>query len=225
MHRASWRSIALIAALALPATASAQGTPWLAGTVGFHTYGMSDVNDTISELNDLIYPYSMDEIHSGFGFGAGVGMDLPAVSLGLTYERLTGSSDVSDGTGSIEFDLPANLYMAQAVFRPGSYGAPFTFGVGVGAGLVASSGEIRTTDPLSGTDTQELEGNGGAFAAFLTADLSLAPRFALVPSVGYRYAKISEVKSGGDVLYNGDGSKFELDYSGLMAKLALKISL
>jgi hypothetical protein len=183
------------------------------------------VNDSITELNSLIAPFSMDEIHSGFGFGGMVGVDMPTVSLALDYERLTGSSSVGDDTGSIEFKVPADLLMVQAVFHPSSLGSELKLGLGLGAGLVSSAAEINTTATGFGTDTQKLDGKGGAFAAFATADFDLGPRFALVPSVGYRYAKIGEVKSGGDILYNSDGSKFTLDYSGLMARLMLKVEL
>jgi hypothetical protein len=224
MHRA-WFTVLLTAALAVPVTASAQNRPWLSAGVGYHTYGMEDVNDSIELLNDIIFPYEMDEIGSGWGFGAGVGVDMPTFSLGLGYERLTASSEVTDDIGTIEFDLPANLWTAQAVFRPGSYGTSMGFGIGVSAGLIVSEGEIRTSETGFPSETQELEGSGGAFAGFLTADFPLTPNLALVPSIGYRYAKISEVESDGEVLYNDDGSKFELDYSGLLAKVALKLSL
>jgi hypothetical protein len=219
------RLLPLVAILALPAPAFAENMPWLAAGVGFHTYGMSDVNDSIAELNDLIFPAAMDEIHSGWGFGGQVGVDMPSISLALDYERLTGTKEVSDDTGSIEFAVPANLYMAQAVFRPASMASSMKLGLGVAAGLVSSSAEIRTSAVGFGSDTQKLDGNGGAFAAFATADFELAPRWSLVPSIGYRYAKIGEVKSDGDVLFNSDGSKFELDYSGLMTRVMLKIAL
>jgi hypothetical protein len=219
------RALALAAIVALPAPALAQNQPWLAGGVGFHTYGMSDLSDNIAELNAANAPFSLDEIHSGFGFGGMVGVDMPTVSLALGYERLTGSSSVNDDTGSIEYKVPANLYMAQAVYRPASLGGGLKLGLGVGAGLVSSAAEINTTTTGFGTDTQKLDGKGGAFAAFATADFDLGPHFALTPSVGYRYAKIGEVKSDGVVQTNLDGSKFTLDYSGLMAKLMLKVEL
>jgi len=215
----------LLAIVALPAPVLAQNKPWLAAGVGYHTYGMSDANDAIAELNDLIFPASMDKIHSGFGFGGMVGVDMPAVSLALSYERLTGSQDVSDDTGSITFNVPANLYMAQAVFRPSSLGTGMGLGIGVAGGLISSSANIETSAVGLGSDTQHLDGKGGAFAAFASADFALAPTVSLEPSIGYRYAKIGEVKSDGDIQYNSDGSKFTLDYSGLMARLMVKLHL
>lgn len=217
--------VACIAVLALPLTAAAQGArPWLAAGVGFHTYAMGDVNDDISSINAVITPLSMDEINSGIGFGGAVGVSLPAFTLAVSYERLTGSSDVSDGTGRIEYRVPANLFMAEGVFQvPTS--AAFGFGVGAAVGRVSSAAEVEIAVTGLGGDTAALEGSGPAVAGFVTGSWPLGPRVAVVPMLGYRYAKIGEVKVDGDVVYKEDGSKYELDYSGLMAKLMLRISL
>jgi len=208
---------AVLAVLALPAVAGAQSVPWIAAGVGFHTYDMSDVND-------LLVGTPIDKITKGFGFGAGVGMDLPKVTLAATYERLTGSTDYSDPTGSIKFDMPANLFMAQAIYRFPSTGK-FSMGIGGGIGYLSTGAEISLTLTGIGSDSTPLEGSSAAYAAFLAGDWKVGQKVSLMPMLGYRYAKISEVKSDGEVIYNSDGSKFEIDYSGLKANLMLKLSL
>jgi len=206
---------AVVVVLALPSAAGAQSLPWVAADVGFHTYDMSDVND-------LFAGSPIDKITKGFGFGAGVGVDLPKVTLAATYERLTGSTDYSDPTGSIKFDMPANLFMAQAIYRFPTTG---TFGLGIGGGIgyISTGAKISLTITGVGSDSQTLEGSSAAYAAFLAGDWKVGTKVSLMPMLGYRYAKIGEVKADGEVVHNDDGSKFEIDYTGLKANLLIRL--
>ena len=133
---------------ATPSIVSAAGVrPWLSVHALESTYSMSDVNSDIGNINALIAPSGlrMDEINRGLGLGAAFGLEIPGgFSIGLGYDRLTGSSDVSDPTGSIEYDLPANVFRAfgqYSIRGPGALGAH----VGASLGVVSEAGSVTLT--------------------------------------------------------------------------------
>jgi len=219
--------IACVAALALPSFARAEdekAVPWIAGSIGFHTYAMGDVNDDIDAINAIIAPLNMENIKSGIGLGGAVGLTYPKFTVGVSYERLKGSSDVSDVSGHIEYRVPANLFMAEGAYRFPTSGS-MGLGLGAGVGLVSTSAEFDFTVPVITDQTLKLEGKSPAFDVFVTGTADVYKHVAVVPMLGYRYAKVSEVKSDGTVLTNSDGSKFQLDYSGLMAKLMVRFTM
>jgi len=217
--------IACLATLALPSFAHAeQGVRWVAGSIGFHTYAMGDVNDDIDGINSLIAPLNMEQIKSGIGLGGAVGVTYPKFTVGLSYERLKGSSNVSDVSGHIEYRVPANLFLAEGAYRFPTSGS-IGLGVGAGIGLVSTSAEFDFTVPAITDQTLKLEGKSPAFDVFVAGTADVAKHVAVVPMIGYRYAKVGEVKSDGIVLTNSDGSKYAIDYSGLMTKLMVRFTL
>ena len=216
---------ACVAALAIPSFARAeQGVPWVAGTIGFHTYAMGDVNDDIHGINSIIAPLNMEDIKSGIGLGGAVGMTYTKFTVGVSYERLKGSSNVSDVSGHIEYRVPANLFLVEGAYRVPTSGS-IGLGLGAGVGLVSSSAEFEFAVPVITDQTLKLEGKSPAFDVFVAGTADVYKHVAVVPMIGYRYAKVTEVKSDGIVLTNSDGSKYELDYSGLMTKVAVRFTL
>jgi hypothetical protein len=218
-------SVMAVVLLTLSPAAALAGNarPWLAVAGGFHTFRMGDVNSDIEQVNTAISPLHMDDVNSGFGFGAAVGADLnPEATLEVGYERLQGSSKVGDATGSLEYSLPANEFTFRATFRQATE-ARFALGFGAAAGLVTSAGEVILSATGAGSVSAHLSGSGPALEAFVSGDWRVSPRFAVTPHLGFRYAKISETKAEGQVLYNPDGSKYSLDYSGLTTGVELKL--
>jgi hypothetical protein len=213
----------LIAALAPTAARAGDSRPWISLGGGFHTFAMGDVNDDIANLNASIAPLKMDEISNGFGFDASLGMDLsPSTSLAVGYERFGSSSKVGDATGALEFNLPVNAFTARFVFRP-SPGGDFTLGLGAAAGLITSGGNVALTVSGFPAASEDFSGTGPDLEAFAQGEFHQGQRIAIVPRIGFRYAKISETKLAGQVLYNADGSKYALDYTGLATGITLKL--
>jgi hypothetical protein len=214
---------ALIVTLAPAVARAAESRPWLSFGGGFHTFAMGDVNDEIANLNAAIAPLRMDEISNGFGFDVALGMDLsPAASIAVGYERFGSSSNIGDPTGSIEYSLPVNAFTARFAYRL-SPGEEFTLGFGAAAGIISSSGKVAVAVTGIGSASEDFSGTGPDLQAFVNGEFRQGERFAIVPHVGFRYAKISETKLADQVLYNPDGSKYALDYTGLTSGIALKL--
>jgi hypothetical protein len=208
-------AIACVAVLAVPSFARAEkGVLWAAGSIGFHTYAMGDVNDDIHSINAFIAPLNMEDIKSGLGLGGAVGMDYPRFSVAVSYERLKGKSDVSDVSGNVEYRVPANLFLAEGVYRLPTNGS-FGLGLGAGIGIVSATGELDITVPSIADETLKLDGSSAAFALFATGTADVYKHVAVVPSIGYRYAKVA----------TKDDSSFHLDYSGLMTKVMVRFTL
>jgi hypothetical protein len=215
----------LLLALSPAIVLAGNARPWLAAAGGLHTFRMGDVNSEIDQVNVAIAPLHMDNVKSGFGFGAAIGVDLnPEATLEIAYERLLASSKVGDANGSLEYSLPANQFTFRATFRQAT-DARFALGFGAAAGFVSSAGEVILLVSAAGSGSAHLSGSGPALEGFVSGDWRVAPRFAITPHIGFRYAKISETKAGGQVIYNLDGSKYSLDYSGLTTGVELKLFL
>jgi hypothetical protein len=219
-------SAVVLALLLSPATASSDARPWLGLEGSWATYSMSDVNAEIRSINSMIAPTTMNEIKNGFGFGATGGVDLSnGATFGLGYDRLSANSSASDPSGSITYDLPANAFRAFGDYRFPSK-SQFSPVVGAAAGLVSESGSVSLSVAGVGSASGEAKGTGPVLEAFAGGDWSASPRFAVVGSLGYRYAKIGEVKGqANQVIYNPDGSKYTIDFSGFLLRLGIRVGL
>jgi hypothetical protein len=220
-------AVVLALSLSYPAVTSA-GTirPWLAGHGSIATYSMSDVNSDIGDINAAIVGtgLTMNEIHSGFGLGAMLGLDLSdRFSAGLGYDHLSASSEVGDATGSLTYDFPANAfrvfgqYSFTGVSASGGY-------LGASAGLIEEAGSVTAASTGAGSLKGNIEGTGGLLELFVGGDWWAAPQLAIYGSGGYRHAKIGEAKINGSILYLPNGQKEGIDYSGLLLRVGLKFA-
>lgn len=197
--------------------------PWLGISGSVTTYEMGDINSQISDI-DLT---NLDEIGNGFAFGvdAGIGVS-PMLSLTAGYQFMSASSDLDAGLGlELDYNLPAHAFRGGLELRPPTPG-PLKLGAGALVGVVSAAGDVLQAGIPGFTDVVgEVSGSGPMFEGYAVADLWFTPIMALSPAVGYRYAKISEVKLNDTVVQNLDGSDLSLDYSGYYLRLGLKLSL
>lgn len=218
--------LAFVASFVLlaPRGAFAEGQFGVAFLTGYNTYAQSDLNDElVAPINVLLSGtgYKMDEVSSGIGFGGGLRYrsTTSPVVVAVDYERLTGHSKLSVPGGEFEVKAPANAFTATVYyFFPSASRA--RFGVGAGGGVYSSAGSLRTYD--SGTATEEtvdLEGTGAGFHGVGAADVTLSNVSHLEVSIGYRYAKTSDLKVAGVKAQNSDGSDSKLDWSGLVTRV------
>ena len=216
---------ALATVLFLPRSASAGGGWGIAGFGGYNTYAMSDLNDeVIAPINVLLAGsgYSMDEISGGLGFGGGIRYRTPgSLVIGVDFERLGGSSELSVPGGSFEISTPANAFVATVVYYfPSASRA--RFGLGGGLGYYSSAGEVTLFDSVTlEEDTEDMEGSGVGFHGVGAMDLALSPTAHLEANVGYRFAKTTDLEIAGSKQTTSDGDDATLDWSGLMTRLGV----
>jgi hypothetical protein len=220
--------VCFVLCLIAPAWAAAEGVrPWLFGSFGVSQYAMGDVNDDVGQINAALAGsgLSMDEITKGLQYGLAIGFDLsPAISLGLGYDRLTGQSDVSDASGSIEYDLPANLLRGFGRYSFQSSGKAKGF-LEASLGRISSDGTATATIVGVGTQTLNFEGSGVAFEGAGGFSYWTSPQIALTALAGYRVASVQDVKADGDAIYNQSGDNYSIDYSGVYLRLGLTVAL
>ena len=213
--------------MALPTLAMASPRPWLAAGIGGSTYAMGDVNDDIGSINALLAGsgLKMDEITKGLNFGASGGVDLGnGFGVGIGYDRLTANTKISDFSGSIEYDMPANLYRALGRYSFANTGKTRGF-LETAIGLVTPAGEVRLIAIGIGSEIGKIEGSGVAFEAGGGGEIWAGPQIALVGGVGYRHAKVSDVKIAGSSVYTASGDAYTIDYSGLFVRAGLMFAL
>lgn len=223
-----YRHALLLVALALPVTAHAAVVPWVSGHVGASSYAMDDVNDELDAINLLLaldgIPLRMDMIDKGATYGLAFGLDLgDGLSLGAAYDRLSGQSRVSDPTGAIEYDLPANLIrlLGRYEFTPAQRSSGF---VEASVGRVSLAGDVTFSAYGSGSDVGELSGSSLAFEFGAGARVRLAPQLGLLGSVGYRHASVGEVEVDGMRVMSLNGGEYSVDYSGVFARLGIQLA-
>ena len=220
--------VVLVSLMMCPCLASA-GTvrPWLGGHGSLAKYNMSDVNGDIGNVNAIVAPFGleMNEINGGTGLGVAFGLELRSgLSIGLGYDRLFGSSEVGDASGSIKYDFPADAFRVFGQYSFSGAGASGIY-LGGSAGLIRDAGSVTVAVTGTGSVSGDVEGSGGLFELFAGGDWWAGARFALTGSGGYRYAKISENKVNGDTVYLANGQKESIDYSGIFARLGFKVAL
>lgn len=218
-------AIACLAAMVVFGATSATALPfkpWLGISGSITTYDMGDVNSQIKDI-DLT---NLDEIGNGFAFGvdAGIGMS-PMLSVTAGYQFMTASTGLDAGLGlELDYNLPAHAFRGGLELRPPTPG-PLKLGAGAMVGVVSAAGDVALAAVPELGMVGEVSGSGPMFEGYAVADLWFTPIMALSPAVGYRHAKISEVKLNDTVIRNLDGSDLSLDYSGYYLRLGLKLSL
>ena len=216
-----------LAVLSLPlagiATA-AEPVTWFDFHGGWSTYSMSDVNADIGSINAQLAGSGlhMNEVSGGGALGVALGLGLHrGFSLGAAYDRLSGSSEVGDATGSIRYDLPANAFRLFAEYAFNGQRASGAH-VGASAGVVSEAGSVSLLGSGFGA-INDIQGSGPLFEAFVGGDW-LANRYVgLTGSAGLRAAKIEEIKINGTTVYLAPGRKEAVDYSGAFVRAGLKL--
>lgn len=213
--------------LAVPTLASAAVRPWISGAIGGSTYAMGDVNDEVEAINAALAGtgLSMDEVSTGLNFGVAFGMDVGSgFAVGFGYDRLTARTEVGDYSGSIEYDLPANLLRVFGRYSFESAGRTRGF-LEASLGRVSSAGSITISATGYGSESGDIDGSGMAFEGAGGMSIWTTPMFALTGMAGYRYASAGDVEVEGTPIYDASGGDYTIDYSGLFARVGITVSL
>jgi len=99
------------------------------------------------------------------------------------------------------------------------------FGFGGGGGRVFAAGESIVSLTGYGSASADFEGSGSLFQGYVFFESPVSSHVSFIPLAGFRYAKIPEAKMAGEFLYNQDGSKLSIDYSGLFVAASFRIRM
>ena len=197
---------------------------------GYSTYSMSDIDDALAEPGTF-FPgatVTADDIGAGAGFGAGLRMwRSDRVMVSIDVSRLLAKTDGSAVYLGTPFDGELNV-PATNVGLTVNYLFPSNtrsrWGLGAGAGYYTCTGEASASG--SGvTFSADVEGSGFGFHALGIGDIALSDAVNVEIGAGYRLAKTTDVQVDGGVLYNADGSKSQVDWSGFMSRLGVTFYL
>ncbi|MBE0566148.1 MAG: hypothetical protein IH621_09340 [Krumholzibacteria bacterium] len=210
------------AALACALPAAAEPYPdrsaWLLGLeLGWAKFAMDDVNDAIGAINQEYGEDILSDINGGVEFSAFVGRRFsPAITAGLKFTRLDGSTDHPDPTGALEINTGANVWGGYVHYVP-PVDAGMAWGAGLDLGVVSTTGEINLAIPAEGVETGDFGGSAPAAAGYLILDFPGTRTVSFQGHVGYRYAKID------DVTLAGGPSDAVLDHSGFFARAGFRL--
>jgi hypothetical protein len=215
--------LAAALAFAVPASGAAL-KPWIGFDGSYGKYTMGDVNRDLEDLNTGLKQTRLTlwPISGGPGVGLSAGLDFGrGLSVGVGYDRLFASSGAEDPNHLIRYRLPAHALRGIAEYafpRKGPLGAR----IGVAGGLVAESGSIVIED-----SSDDVTGSAPLFETYLAGEWWGQRRCGLFATVGYRHARLTEVKIGGSVAHNPppDGSNYTLDFSGMLVRVGFRIPL
>ncbi len=211
--------------LSIPSISQSAPGPWISGNFGGSLYSMNDVNDDIGNINAQLAGsgLSMEEITKGPSLGVAAGIDLPnGFGFGIGFDRLPASSDVSDASAAIEYNMPANLVRAFGRYSFSNTGQTRGF-VEASVGRITTVGDVRVSVLGSGSVSADLEGSGLAIEGCMGGEHWTTPQFALTGSAGFRHAKSSKVTVDNTPIYTASGEDYTVDYSGLFVRLGLKV--
>jgi len=212
---------AILAALLLAGAAAASSVPFLEAGGRFGTLEMGEVNDLLRAIDDGIEP-DFDEIKRGAGLVAGIGLATgPSTALVFRWERIFARTEASDPTGSIAYDLGAHAFTATAELRR-AFGDRVSLGVGIGGGALLAAGEADLRDFGAVGVSGDTEGAGGIVHGYLFAELPLSGNLFLVPSAGYRSARVNGLEAGGKKVFTPEGAELAVDYGGYSLAFSLR---
>jgi len=228
MSSRSFARLSLAALLLFAAAPAAAGIrPWVSGVVGASTLALGDVNDEIGVLNTELAPQAMrlDEVKGGLNVGGAFGLDLGRrLSAGIAYDRMLGQSESASQAGAVQIDVPGEIVRGFARWAFMQVGEARAF-------VEASGGRARTLATLTRRETggltqhSGLAGSGAAYevaAGFATTPDALC---VVTGSLGYRSAKVDDVRVNGELLQDAGGGSFSADYSGVFARLGIQFML
>lgn len=203
-------------------TANATGQWGVAGFAGYNSYAMDDINGEIGLANDDLalsgYSERLDEISSGLGFGGGIRYRTASgIIIGVDYEKLTASSDITISGVGVEMDAGGNAFTGTVNYLFPSSGRA-RFGLAAGVGYYTSSGSVSVFD--TGTSTSidvDIEGNGFGFHGGGSLDVALGQVARLEALAGYRFAEATDIEVG------GVGSSESIDWSGFMSRVGIAL--
>jgi hypothetical protein len=191
--------------------------PWIGLNASFGDYDMTDVND----FPDL----RLKKIRGGCGFGGSAGLDFPGhVTVGVGCDRLAASTEASNAGESVKFLMPANEFRGFVEYRLPSQGH-IGLRLGIAGGAVMEAGSAATSFTTLTNPALRLKGSAALIEAYGSGEWQANSWVAATATLGYRHAKAGELAEDGELVFKKDGSPLTVDYSGMIARIGLKVAL
>lgn len=195
---------------------------------GYQKYDMADVNEAMRTTLQA-YPGSRadkDKIGSGAGYGGGFRIWIGnRVFVPLEFQRLvasnSGSGPYAGQAYTVNLNVPAVTLTTGAgyVFLDRR---PLRLAFSGGTGYYVCTGAIVTRGPGL-NDRSDLEGSGFGFHGMGIVLTRLSGRVDLELDGGYRFARTTDITSGGQRIRKSDGSLAQIDWSGITGRAGLSV--
>lgn len=209
-------------------TARAQVTPWIHVSGSYSRYAMTNFNANAPTFDASIYGINTGKLTGGIGFDGGVGVELVnRYSVGVGYASLSGSLEKEDMNYGLTYKIPGKaIYgLVEMVFARNDRSL---IAIGAGLGKLTSESVWTVTQPGLVPNTDKLNGKGRFAEVYLSGTRWMGPQFGVFGSVGYRRAKVEELKNpdtGLVWIWSSDLSKIQYDFSGPYASLGVTMNL
>jgi hypothetical protein len=224
---------------------------------GYATVGMDDMNKTLQSTKEQ-FDLGIEEIKNSGGtgstsltkFGSGIFLAVDAgyevlsgisigpkiVYLSCSQAKLTAEASFGGYSGKFEQTVDASLMPLMVASR---YSTKITDkisllgGTYLGYGLANLKSVVKFEQTGQPSQSVEVPADGSGFVGEISADVKYAitPNVSLGVNLGYRLAKIDELKATkdvpefnikkGDVIKDEDGKTIPADYSGLTIGVGL----
>lgn len=208
--------------------ASLGGKFGIFGNLGLSTFAMDDFNKDIDDINTLMTSFGVsgkaEKIIGGLTAGGGLQYGvLDNLLIGAEVEGLMAGSK-TDFTAlgqkvTFELSMPAT---AVGAFIKGVLpaGNKFFFTGGIGVDYISLAGAIKVTH----SDDVTFTGSGMGFRILVGGQVLFTEMFGLGLDLGYRIAKITELKDkDGKIFKKSDNTNESADYSGLITRLGVNL--
>lgn len=207
----------------LPGQALAGG--WFKVAGGMSGMAMDDINNGDFRFYDYSAEgFDLSTLNSGFSFSLHGGVGFSGnMALGLSWERQHAHTSGTDIDVNANLKLDADFFMLHFYWTPLRTGS-WEFGGAAGLGLIFPNGKIDITDD-NNVNYGEGKISGGsdmAYEIMILGNWKFGGSTSLELTAGYRVGVLDDVKLDSAPVYNEDGTRLELDYTGYTLKAGVK---
>ncbi|MGH7730998.1 MAG: hypothetical protein ACRENJ_07075 [Candidatus Eiseniibacteriota bacterium] len=199
---------------------------WLMVNGGAGQYAMADLNTLIDETNaaNAGTGWSFARVEDGRLFGLTMGFETGGKwNFGLGCDRLSAATRASDANGALEYRFGANAWRLFGEYALRPIGQS-TFFVGGAVGIIQENGKLIESTTGSAPYEYKIHGSDPSYEGHVGGNLWVTPQFGLTATVGYRYARVNEVKVEEFPIIMSNGEPMSLDFSGVSARLGIKLA-